>query len=68
MIQVNEGVSLEDLFGFEHYADTFRNFIFDICDMWNPCYFIVHNHSKGFNFINFSQYRTTNNYIRGMIH
>ena len=34
MIQINEGVSLKDFFGFEHYADTFRNFIFDICDIW----------------------------------
>ena len=48
MIQVNEGISLKIISGFEHYAITFRNFILDICDMLNPCYFIIYNNSKVF--------------------
>ena len=31
MVQVNEGISLEIMSCFEHYADTFRNLNFDIC-------------------------------------
>ena len=46
MVQVNEGISLEIMSCFEHYANTLRNLILDICDMWNPCYFIINNNTN----------------------
>ena len=34
----NCGISLDVFFFFDYYANTFRNFIFNICDTWNPWY------------------------------